>query len=154
MKSDSLIFPKPTVEEVYERITPFVEDTHFEASMEAEIDARKRSYYALRSHLDAQNPDYDAILETIGENPEVLGTIISMLGLSQEEFYRYVTLIRVAQGEAFTSEWKLQTIARQMKADVQLGRHVLQLLFYGKKGHPLSDKLPVSARIDYPQTNA
>ena len=72
---------------------------------------------------------------------EAVNVIISILGMSQEEFYRIVTLTRVLEG-SYNSEWKIKTIVNAIRKDDAFAKRLANLFLEGRQNKDLAKRVP------------
>src|SRR5262249_41071338 len=90
------------------------------------------------------------------QNDQTVNVVISLLGLSQEEFFRHVTLARLEKRKDITfsqkgfSEWKLERIIREMLGDREFADAVFGLLLNGINDADLRRRIPqfLLAKLD------
>ncbi len=149
MNADKLILRKPSVQEVLDEITPFVIDPNHEERFAALFDERKAVALQIIELAQAKHLDTDHLRRMVSEHSTtVLSALISLLGISQEEFYRHVTLARYEQYKqaADTSqpfrEWRMDRITREILNDHPFAGEVFQLLLAGKDDPSLAGRIP------------
>ncbi len=148
-----IIIKKPSVREILSQLTPFVYDEKLEAQFDKLLGRRKATIHKLRALIQKNQFSAPAVVSVIKEDPEEgLNAIISVMGLSQEEFFRHITLLRLEKAaeqaaaleeatEDFTSEWKMRKIMSEMLRDDDFAAEVVSLLF-GERNEKLKDRVP------------
>jgi len=144
-----IIVKKPSVGEVLKQLTPFVYDEELEEHFDKLLERRKWTINEIKKLVETNSFSAEALIRIISEDPdEALNAIISVMGLSQEEFFRHITLLRLdqaAQIEAetkdFTSEWKMKQITREVSKDSKFARDLVGLLF-GERRKSIEDRVP------------
>jgi hypothetical protein len=83
-------FKKPTVKEVHEQLTPFLYDEDLEKTFDGLLERRKATIQKIRKLIADRSFSANNVVKIINEDPEeALNAIISVMGLSQEEFFRH-----------------------------------------------------------------
>lgn len=135
------ILRKPSVDEVLNDITAFVASESLERQFDQRLGQRKMLVEALKKFSKTEDITEDELIPLISSDDEFINVIISILGMSQEEFYRVITLIRVLEG-SFDSEWKMNTIVNQARKDRNFAGKVAALLLHGKDDKQLAKHIP------------
>ena len=156
MYADRIIIPKPSVSDILDQITPFVIDKTHEREFLQRFKMRKALAAKIVGLAQEDKLTPDALFLLLRKNAQTIGTIISLLGLSQEEFYRHVTLARLENrketklSEAKFSEWKLERIVSEMKRDRDFADTVFDLLVNGIRNPDLQGRVPpfLRAKLD------
>jgi hypothetical protein len=108
MPNKKIIFEKSSVKDIHLQLTPFVYDAELEARFDKLLERRKSTIKKIRKLVENNRFSADNLVKVINEDPEeALNAIISVLGLSQEEFFRHITLLRfekLATAEAIAIE--------------------------------------------------
>jgi len=144
-----LLFTKPGVKEVLAQLTPFVYDEKLESQFDKLLDRRKATIRKIQELVKQDKFSAENLITIIKEDPdEALNAIISVMGLSQEEFFRHITLIRLdkaahleAATDDFASEWKMEKITKQISLDTDFANDVLKLLF-GERNPEIKNRVP------------
>jgi hypothetical protein len=162
VNSQKIVIKTPTTSELLAQITPFVIDSQLENTYAQLLFVRKQLAKKIVEIVTGKPaPWWEDLRSLVKESPEhALGALTSMLGLSQEEFYRHITLVRLqgnrgqlaAQGEAkFASEWKLNRIAKEIGADPEFAENLFNLLLFGHQDPNLTQRVPafLFAKLDH-----
>ena len=157
MNRNQRVVAKPTVREVLRSITPFVVDPDHEARFSVTFQTRLNIAQRI-GQLAANGPvdpsELSALIRTVGIHG--LGTLLSLLGVSQEEFLRHVTLLRMEEVAAsadpnqMVSEWKFPSIYRKFQDDDAFAKRVLHLLLEGVRDPAIAGRVPsfLAAKLD------
>ncbi len=156
MKAQKIILPKPTAAQVLTQITPFVTDHEHETTFALKFKERRGIADTLVKLAKSGSLTPATILAVMDSNDQALNTLISLLGISQEEFYRHVTLARLhqlrerAQSTEDFGEWKIDKIIREMRRDRAFAGTTLKLLLDGSKDADLARRIPpfLLAKLD------
>lgn len=156
MDANRIIIPKPSVSDILDQITPFVMDEIHEREFLRRFTMRQKLAVKIVGLAKKRKLTPDALFLLLRTNAQTIGTIISLLGLSQEEFYRHVTLARLEKrketklSEASFSEWKLEKIVREMERDRDFADTVFDLLLNGIRKPDLRGRVPpfLLAKLD------
>lgn len=153
MPPPKLIFEKPSVKDVLGQLTPFVYDEDLEGHFDELLERRKSTIRKIRSVVSSNKFSPESVVAIVKEDPEeALNAIISVMGLSQEEFFRHVTLLRLQrtaemaaemeeETEAFTSEWKMKAITKRISTDSEFATSIVRLLF-GQRRNEMRERVP------------
>jgi hypothetical protein len=136
-----LILPKPTVEKVLSNITAFVVSEPHEVSFRERLEKRRRVAHSLRDLAAKGTITENELIGFIVSDGEALNVLIAILGMSQEEFYRIVTLRRVLDG-TFDSEWKMPRIVNAVRRDAVFAHKLADLLIHGGETKELEKHVP------------
>jgi len=151
MPNRPIIFEKPSVKEIHRQLTPFVYDEELESQFDTLLERRKSTIDKIRVLVETKTFSIDGLVSLIKDDPEeALNAIISVLGLSQEEFFRHVTLLRFEkltaedvekQTEGFTSEWKMGRITKEISKNPQFATDVIKMLL-GERRREMEQRVP------------
>lgn len=136
-----IIFPKPTAKEILADITAFLTSEEHEESFSALLTKRKQVIGLMQSIINKKGLTEDSLIEIIRSDDEAMNTIISLLGISQEEFYREVTFLRVMDG-TFDKEWKMDKIIRMIRGDYDFAKEIARFILQGKDDEGLKKHIP------------
>ena len=136
-----IIFPKPTAKEILADITAFLTSEEHEESFSALLTKRRQVIGLMQSIINKKGLTEDSLTEIMRSDDEAMNTIISLLGISQEEFFREVTFLRVMDG-AFDKEWKMKKIVRRIRDDDNFARKIARLVLQGKNDEALKKHIP------------
>ena len=136
-----IIFPKPSVEDILGDITAFIMSQSLELRFQDKLNQRKKLAEVLKQLSKTGDITEAQLISLIRSDAEAINVIISILGMSQEEFFRIVTLIRVLEN-SFDSEWKIKKIFQMIKNDDVFARKIANLLLYGKDDTQLAKHVP------------
>ncbi|MBI1903560.1 MAG: hypothetical protein HYS13_20855 [Planctomycetia bacterium] len=156
MRADKLILQKPTVAQLLEQITPFVIDEEHERDFLKRYIVRRRVAGEIVRLASKRRLTTSDLVELLRANDQTLNALLSLLGISQEEFYRHVTLARLEErklepptSEAF-HEWKMDRIIREILADGEFADAVFSLLLGGHGDRRLSGRVPPFVLVGVP----
>lgn len=161
MDSNKVVLKKPTTSEILAQITPFVTDPQLEQTYAQLVASRKRLAGTIVEIITQPAPWWQSLQQLVKAEPDhALGALTSMLGLSQEEFYRHITLVRVEEEKGklaadadltFASEWKLGRIAREVATNNKFAKDLFDLLLFGHQDADLNQRVPayLCAKLDY-----
>ncbi len=137
-----IIFPKPTVDEVHADIldNAWVKSPALEEEIEVKFQHRKHLVENLR-RIGQRGLTESSLIEFIRSDPQAINVIISLVGMSQEEFKRIITLKRILAGQ-FTGEWNTVVIHNEAKRNDTFARELAQLFLRGKEYEELAQRLP------------
>lgn len=149
MADPKILFEKPNVKEILAQLTPFVYDEELEKHFDQLLERRKASITKIRRLTESRKFSPREIVRVIEEDPdEALNAIISVMGLSQEEFFRHITLLRLEKAaqmeeatDDFTSEWKMNRITKEISENPEFATDVVALLF-GSHRSQMQDRVP------------
>jgi len=95
MPDKEIILKKPTVREIHSQLTPFVHDEELEARFDGLLKRRKATIEKIKKLVSENKFAPEELVKLINGDEEGLNAIISVMGLSQEEFFRHITLLRL-----------------------------------------------------------
>ena len=136
-----LIFPKPSAEDILADITAWVISKPLEEDFQEKLSHRKKVAKALRQLSRSGSITEDRLIQFMRSDSEAVNVIISILGMSQEEFYRIVTLTRVLEG-SYNSEWKIKTIVNAIRKDDAFAKRLANLFLEGRQNKDLAKRVP------------
>ena len=131
-----IIFPKPTVDEVLRNITAFITSEEHEELFSKLLERRRKIVSLIQSIINEKGLTENSVVEIMRSDDEAINTIISLLGISQEEFYREVSFLRILDG-TFDKEWKMDKIIRKIKEDDNFARKIAWFILNGKNDENL-----------------
>ena len=135
------ILRKPSVDDILNDITAFVASESLEEQFNQKLKQRKILVEALKKLSKTKDITENELIPLIISDDEFINVIISILGMSQEEFYRVITLTRVLEG-SFNSEWKMNTIVNQARKNENFATKLATLLLHGKDDKQLAKHIP------------
>jgi len=136
-----IIFPKPTVDEVLRNITAFITSEEHEELFSKLLERRRKIVSLIQSIINEKGLTENSVVEIMRSDDEAINTIISLLGISQEEFYREVSFLRILDG-TFDKEWKMDKIIRKIKEDDNFARKIAWFILNGKNDENLKKHIP------------
>jgi len=139
--SPSIIFPKPSAEDILNDITAFVASEPLETRFHEKLRQRKNVVEALKQLVKTREITENQLVQFITSNDEAVNVLISILGMSQEEFFRIITLTRVLEG-SFDSEWKMNKIVDLARKKGDFARKLARILLNGKEDKQLAKHVP------------
>lgn len=114
----------------------FYVDDSFEDKMESEQKQRVRETRKLYKQIEAIST-YDGLEKYIRNDRESLHNLTNLLGVSEENFKRVVSMIRRNHGDKFVSEWNIKEVRKRMLTDDYYMKEICGLLLgesdYSKK---------------------
>lgn len=136
-----IIFPKPTADEILTNITAFITSKDHEAYFSTLLVKRRKVIDSMQAVTKKKGLTEDSLIEIMRSDDEALNTIISLLGVSQEEFFREVTFLRV-MGGTFDREWKMNKIIRVIRGDDDFAKRIAWFILHGKDDVELKKHVP------------
>ncbi len=134
---------KLTFQEAWDSTTIFFVDEALETEMDAHLDKLLASSRHPRIAHENEKSVED-LLFFLREDANGLDVILNDIGLSGEKFKRTVSLLRKIGRipGAFTTEWSVEKIKREMAHDPSLARTIATLLLDGKRDVGLRPYVP------------
>ena len=114
-------------------MTSFYIDEGFEDRMEHEQKIRQRETRKIYKRIEAIST-YEGLKSYIEEEKDSLHNLTSLLGLSEENFKRVVSMIRRNHGQEFVSEWSINETRTKMLSDKFYMKEICGLLL-GEKDY-------------------
>ncbi|RHV12586.1 hypothetical protein DXB73_10060 [Clostridium sp. OM05-6BH] len=108
-------------------MTSFYIDESFEDKMEHEQKIRQRETRKIYKRIEAIST-YEGLKSYIAEEKDSLHNLTSLLGLSEENFKRVVSMIRRNHGQKFVSEWSINETRTKMLSDEFYMKEICGLL--------------------------
>ena len=108
-------------------MTSFYIDESFEDKMEHEQKIRQRETRKIYKRIEAIST-YKGLKSYIAEEKDSLHNLTSLLGLSEENFKRVVSMIRRNHGQKFVSEWSINETRTKMLSDEFYMKEICGLL--------------------------
>ena len=108
-------------------MTSFYIDESFENKMEHEQKIRQRETRKIYKRIEAIST-YEGLKSYIAEEKDSLHNLTSLLGLSEENFKRVVSMIRRNHGQKFVSEWSINETRTKMLSDEFYMKEICGLL--------------------------
>lgn len=108
-------------------MTSFYIDESFEDKMEHEQKIRQRETRKIYKRIEAIST-YEGLKSYIAEEKDSLHNLTSLLGLSEENFKRVVSMIRRNHGQKFVSEWSINETRTKMLNDEFYMKEICGLL--------------------------
>ena len=108
-------------------MTSFYIDESFEEKMEHEQKIRQRETRKIYKRIEAIST-YEGLKSYIAEEKDSLHNLTSLLGLSEENFKRVVSMIRRNHGQKFVSEWSINETRTKMLSDEFYMKEICGLL--------------------------
>lgn len=105
----------------------FYVDDSFEDKMELEQKQRIKETRKLYKQIEAIST-YDGLEKYISNDKESLHNLTNLLGVSEENFKRVVSMIRRNHGDKFVSEWNVKKVRNRMLADDYYMKEICGLL--------------------------
>lgn len=119
---------KITFKDFFESISSFYNNTAFEKKQAKKIDAQ---YKNIKKKLGAV--DTRAGLEAyVRSEKDALNCLTTIMGISEEQFKRVVSMIRRGKGDFFKSEWSVKTVRNIMVKDSWYMNEICNLLLNGR----------------------
>lgn len=103
-------------EEFKDTMVSFYVEDSFEDKMESEQKQRIKETRKLYKQIEAIST-YDGLEGYICKDEESLHNLTNLLGVSEENFKRVVSMIRRNHGDKFVSEWNIKEVRNNMIAD-------------------------------------
>lgn len=151
MNPSKIILRKPSVADILDQITPFVSDDEHEQLFRQLFEervglAKKICEAAAHGTLNAAS-----LTALLRQNKQTLNVLISLLGVSQEEFYRHVTLARLEERKLDPnagnfSEWKMGKIISEINRDERFADALFRLLLSGSGDAGFAGRVPAFLR--------
>lgn len=114
-------------------MTSFYINKNFEDRMESEQKNRLRETKKIYKNIETIST-YEGLKSYICEEKNSLHNLTSLLGLSEENFKRIVSMIRRNKDEKFTSEWSINETRKKMMSDEYYMKEICELLL-GEKDY-------------------
>ena len=114
-------------EKFIDTMMSFYVDDSFEDKMELEQKKRIKETRKLYKQIKAIST-YDGLEEYIRNDSESLHNLTNLLGVSEENFKRVVSLIRRNHGDKFVSEWNVREVRNRMLTDEYYMKEICALL--------------------------
>lgn len=114
-------------EEFMDTMMSFYVDDSFEDRMELEQKQRIKETRKLYKQIEAIST-YDGLEEYIRNDKESLHNLTNLLGVSEENFKRVVSMIRRNHGDKFVSEWNVKEVRNRMLTDEYYMKEICGLL--------------------------
>lgn len=114
-------------------MTSFYVDQNFENEMEQEQKDRQKETRKIYKKIESIST-YEGLCTYIREEKNSLHNLTNLLGLSEENFKRIVSMIRRKNGERFASEWSINETRRKMMGNEFYMREICGLLV-GKRDY-------------------
>lgn len=114
-------------------MTSFYIDEGFEDRMEHEQKIRQRETRKIYKRIEAIST-YEGLKSYIAEEKDSLHNLTNLLGLSEENFKRVVSMIRRNHGQKFVSEWSINETRTKMLSDEFYMKEICGLLL-GEKDY-------------------
>ena len=111
-------------EEFMNTMMSFYVDDLFEDKMELEQKQRIKETRKLYKQIEAIST-YDGLEEYIRNDRESLHNLTNLLGVSEENFKRVVSMIRRKHGDKFVSEWNVKEVRNRMLTDEYYKKYVV-----------------------------
>ena len=108
-------------------MTSFYIDESFEDKMEHEQKIRQRETRKIYKRIEAIST-YEGLKSYIAEEKDSLHNLTSLLGFSEENFRRVVSMIRRNHGQKFVSEWSINETRTKMLSDEFYMKEICGLL--------------------------
>ncbi|MCM1501012.1 MAG: hypothetical protein NC124_21345 [Clostridium sp.] len=118
---------KLSFEEFMNTMISFYVDDSFEDKMEWEQKQRIKETRKLYKQIEAIST-HDGLEKYIRSDKESLHNLTNLLGVSEENFKRVVSMIRRKHGDNFVSEWNVKEIRNRMLADNYYMKEICGLL--------------------------
>ena len=118
---------KISFEEFMDTMMSFYVDDSFEDKMELEQKQRIKETRKLYKQIEAIST-YDGLEEYIRNDKESLHNLTNLLGVSEENFKRVVSMIRRNHGDRFVSEWNVKEVRNRMLTDEFYMKEICGLL--------------------------
>jgi hypothetical protein len=157
MNAKKLVLKKPTAPELLDQITPWVRDDAHESKFLSLFATRKKLAATVADFAKKGQLNTAKLVALVRQEPAFISVLISLLGISQEEFYRHVTLVRLEKHKQLQAgnndefrEWKMDKIVKEICADKDFAEAVLSLLLNGRNDPALRDRIPdfLLAKLD------
>lgn len=114
-------------EEFMDTMMSFYVDDSFEDRMELVQKQRIKETRKLYKQIEAIST-YDGLEEYIRNDKESLHNLTNLLGVSEENFKRVVSMIRRNHGDKFVSEWNVKEVRNRMLTDEYYMKEICGLL--------------------------
>lgn len=114
-------------EEFMDTMMSFYVDDTFEDKMELEQKQRIKETRKLYKQIE-EISTYDGLEEYIHNDKESLHNMTNLLGVSEENFKRVVSMIRRNHGDKFVSEWSVKEVRNRMLTDEYYMKEICGLL--------------------------
>ena len=155
MNASKIVLRKPSVSEILDQITPFVTDEKHEQEFALRFQERVCLAKEICSTASIKRLNADLLIELLRKNDQTINVLLSLLGVSQEEFFRHVTLARLIkhkldQNATKFSEWKMNKIISVIKGDNTFANAVFDLILNGSANAELVGRVPafLVAKLD------
>lgn len=129
---------KLSLKEWFNSATMFYVNPEFESRIEEEVKAKT----SMMLESLASIKDKDSLKKYINTESNALDYLVPLLGLSEEQFKRIVSMIRKERGYQFGSEWSLQKVRKEMISSPSIMERVLNLIWNGRDDEWLKERLP------------
>jgi len=136
-----IVLRKPTAKDVLSNMTAFVSSEEHEESFSALLTRRRKLIEQMQSIINQKRLNEDSLVEIMRSDDEAMNTIISILGISQEEFYREVSFLRIMDG-TFDSEWKMEKIVKTIRKEDNFAKKIASFILHGKDDDELKKHIP------------
>lgn len=136
-----LVYPKPTVDEILSDLTAFLTTDEHEAMFSTLLDRRRKIALSIQSTIKQKGLSESTLIEIMRSDDEAMNTIISLMGISQEEFYREVSFLRTVD-HSFDAEWKMEKIVATIRKDERFAKKIAWFILSGKDDEFIKKNIP------------